>query len=221
MKKTKKWGIIVAKVVFFLIKKAFFMVKDRITEDDIQREKASVPQFLCEKNALYIEETAAKKHRPSAYRSLVGLRLLGTLTEELGICPSILRDENGRPYFKDTPHLDFNISHSNSMVACAVCLSDEFAPRVGIDCEEIYGKDPTLLAERYFTEKERDFVLSAENKAYAFTEIWTKKEAYLKHLGTGLSRSPRFFDTLETELHFETFEKENNLVTLCYDIRLK
>lgn len=204
-----------------MIKKAFFMVKDRITEDDIQREKASIPQFLCEKNALYIEETAAKKHRPSAYRSLVGLRLLGTLTEELGICPSILRDENGRPYFKDMPHLDFNISHSNSMVACAVCLSSEPPPRVGIDCEEIYGKDPTLLAERYFTEKERSCVLSAENKAYAFTEIWTKKEAYLKHLGTGLSRSPKSFDTLETELHFETFEKENNIVTLCYDIRLK
>lgn len=198
-----------------MIKTAFFTVPSVITEDEIKKEAASLPHFIRERNTAYIDDILQKKHRSSAYRSLVGLRLLSELISEMNITPALRRTKFGRPYFADTPDIDFSISHSDSLVVCALCVSKESTPRVGIDCEDIYGKDPLPLASRFFTEDEFLKILEASDKALAFTELWTKKEAYLKYLGSGLSTPLNTFDVSNLPLCFKTERRDSCIITLC------
>lgn len=86
----------------------------------------------------------------------------------------IYRDENGKPYQGTVPGLYFNCSHSGSMVACAIADAE-----VGVDIQKI--TDGSKVKERIFCKQEL-----SENPC--FTEIWAKKESYLKLTGEGLRR---------------------------------
>jgi 4'-phosphopantetheinyl transferase len=82
--------------------------------------------------------------------------------------------------------IDFNISHTNGAVACAIAQG--FAIGVDIENEENTGNHLDI-AETYFAPAE--FMLlratpAAERKALFF-RLWTLKEAYIKALGRGLS----------------------------------
>lgn len=74
----------------------------------------------------------------------------------------------------------FNLSHSDNYAACAVSDSS-----IGLDiqAERDFNKG---IAEKYFTEPERRFFEESENKAYAFTKLWSMKESAVKYIGTGL-----------------------------------
>ena len=95
-------------------------------------------------------------------------------------------NDNGKP-FVDKEGIFFNISHSKGRVVCAV--SDK---PVGVDIEKLTEKSTEEIenfAKRYFVENE---VLTLEQENYssvAFYEIWTKKEAYSKMLGSALSKN--------------------------------
>lgn len=205
-----------------MINLAFSELLKEITEDDIKKEAASIPHFLREKNTAYIEHILLKKHRPSAYRSLASLRLLGKLLYPLTASPVLKRDKNGRPYLIDLDKIDFNISHTESLAICAVCVSEnsDIAPKVGIDVEDIYIKDPTALVDRFFSEGEKQYFYASDNKKQTFTEIWTKKEAYIKYIGTGLATPLTSFDTTANPgVKFETFKHGNSIITVCADSR--
>ncbi|MBQ8207456.1 MAG: 4'-phosphopantetheinyl transferase superfamily protein [Clostridia bacterium] len=205
-----------------MIKTAFCSIPQKITEEDIKKETASLPHFLCEKNTAYIDEILSKKHRPSVLRSLMALKLLGSLIADLGISPRLLRTDLGRPYFDSIPNMDFSISHSEGLAVCALCISDDpsLPPRVGIDCETIYTKDPLPLARRFFSESELKILESSEDQALAFTEIWTKKEAYIKLLGTGLSTPLASFCVNNLPQQFKTERIANDLISVCAESRL-
>ena len=86
----------------------------------------------------------------------------------------ISRDGNGKPYQGTVPGLYFNYSHSGNMVACAIADAE-----VGVDIQKI--TDGSKVKERIFCKQEL-----SENPC--FTEIWAKKESYLKLTGEGLRR---------------------------------
>ncbi len=93
---------------------------------------------------------------------------------------SFAATETGKPYLPDQ-NLHISLTHSGSLVLCAVSDSP-----VGIDAEKLRPVNPGVK-EKYFTEKERMYIESDASKRDArFFEIWTKKEAYVKMLGTGL-----------------------------------
>ncbi len=73
-----------------------------------------------------------------------------------------------------------SLSHTRGAVACAV--SD--AP-VGVDVEPLGRqiRDWGRLAERFYAPEEQSYAGSPER----FLEVWTRKEAYLKRDGRGLS----------------------------------
>lgn len=198
-----------------MIKTEFVFVSDRITEEDIKNKYESISSSIVKNNEDYIKELMNKKHRPSAYKSLSAMVLLSTFADELGIFPTIAKSEYGKPYFTDIPYVDFSISHSENLVACSICVSKEQKPMIGIDCENIYKKDPLPIAERFFTKKEIEMISLSENKAKTFTSLWTKKEAYLKLLGKGLSIPLSSFDIDSVTYHFETYEVSNNIFTIC------
>lgn len=82
--------------------------------------------------------------------------------------------------------LCFNMSHSGERAAYAVARESQ----LGVDIERIRPiSDPAAIAARYFAESEAAQVLGAapEARLQAFFNCWTRKEAYIKALGLGLS----------------------------------
>lgn len=89
----------------------------------------------------------------------------------------------------------FNLSHAGGLVLVGVCRGR----RIGIDVEESRPIDDiAAIAESYFTPQECAFIFRQEpaNRERAFFRCWTRKEAYVKAVGNGLSIPLHSFDTL-------------------------
>lgn len=93
--------------------------------------------------------------------------------------------------------LHFNLAHSDSLVVYAVSQESE----VGIDIEHIRPMHETEeIAAQFFSEREcaRWHSFPAAQKAEAFFNCWTRKEAWLKACGEGiggrLDQTEVFFD---------------------------
>jgi len=110
-----------------------------------------------------------------------------------------LRFETG-PYGKPSlyssvtcPTLEYNLSHSGDIVLIAVACGRA----VGVDVErwadEIVYDD---LAEYCFSPMEQAELAATDvrNKAAAFFAGWTRKEAYIKATGLGVSAGLDYFD---------------------------
>jgi len=85
-----------------------------------------------------------------------------------------------------THPLRFNLSHSHGLVLIGIAQDHE----VGVDVELIRGEVAgEAIASRYFSEKEFEELseLPAGMKAEGFFRCWTRKEAYIKARGEGLS----------------------------------
>ena len=101
--------------------------------------------------------------------------------------------EHGKPSLWHPPAgLEFNVSHSHELALFAFCMSKP----VGIDVEWLGRKVAHAeIAKRFFSDLEQAQLnkVPQENRCQAFLECWTRKEAYLKARGFGLSRDPRTF----------------------------
>jgi 4'-phosphopantetheinyl transferase len=89
--------------------------------------------------------------------------------------------------------LQFNLSHSGNQALYAVALRRE----VGIDIEQFRpDRDHEKLARRFFSPGEVAAMesLPPELRTQAFYRCWTRKEAYLKGCGAGLSLPLDSFD---------------------------
>ena len=87
----------------------------------------------------------------------------------------------------------FNMSHSNGLALFAVTLDRE----LGVDLEWIRpGVADDQIAERFFSPREVRILraLPRELQDEAFFNCWTRKEAYIKAKGEGLSMPLNLFD---------------------------
>lgn len=83
--------------------------------------------------------------------------------------------------------LTFNLAHSHDLMLCAVTRGRD----LGIDIEHIQMiNEIELIAETVFAPGERAHLraLGSEHKLRAFYVCWTRKEAYIKATGRGLSQ---------------------------------
>ena len=82
--------------------------------------------------------------------------------------------------------LQFNLSHTHGLSACAVALDRE----IGVDAEDLYRR-PTgeEVAARYFAPAEVAALRATppDERDDTFLQFWTLKEAYIKARGAGLS----------------------------------
>lgn len=95
--------------------------------------------------------------------------------------------------FLPTNRIQFNLSHSKGIALYAFCL----AAGVGVDLEKIRPiSDAEGIAARFFSTAEhaRFQALPKEKRKDAFFACWTRKEAFIKALGEGLSYPLRDFD---------------------------
>jgi 4'-phosphopantetheinyl transferase len=89
--------------------------------------------------------------------------------------------------------LRFNVSHSGELALFAIARTVE----VGVDIEALRDlPDAEEIATRFFSPREVQRLLSCAPAARhaAFFRCWTRKEAYLKALGSGLARPLDEFD---------------------------
>ena len=99
----------------------------------------------------------------------------------------------GKPLLRSQPFC-FNVTHSGLLMVCAVSRT---AP-VGIDIEHIREMpDMFAIANGHFApgECERLRALPALYRTRGFFECWTRKEAFIKAVGKGLSIPLNSFDT--------------------------
>lgn len=93
---------------------------------------------------------------------------------------------NEKPALWPEKSIRFNISHSTDLAVFAFTLDCE----IGVDVELIRPiADMTSIAERFFCREESAELLSLPDhkRQRAFFLCWTRKEAYIKALGNGLS----------------------------------
>lgn len=120
-------------------------------------------------------------------------------------------NENGKPYLPDS-NIYFNISHSNDYVIC--CISEN---EVGCDIEFI--KDINLsIANKFFTNREYNYIKNSNNQFEEFYRMWTLKESFIKNLGLGLYLNLKDFEivvedkiSVNTKIHQNFFFKEIEL----------
>lgn len=92
----------------------------------------------------------------------------------------------GKPFLVDYTCLQFNISHSKGYALFGIV--QEFP--IGIDLEFIRPKiEFERLAKRFFSPNETQALLklSATERYHGFFNCWTRKEAFIKAKGEGLS----------------------------------
>lgn len=95
--------------------------------------------------------------------------------------------DNKKPYIKGY-HLDFNLSHSDVFFAYVIASSNKM--KVGIDIEKIKKMEINSIVDEYMHPQEKEYIYSAKmdfDKRIRFYEIWTRKEAYLKLFGVGIT----------------------------------
>ena len=91
----------------------------------------------------------------------------------------------------------FSLSHSADMLICAVADTN-----VGADCQyhSLDQKRAEPIAERFYSAEEREYLANFDNDRdflNAFYHIWTRKEAYIKYTGKGLSEGLSSFSTIQ------------------------
>jgi len=91
-------------------------------------------------------------------------------------------EESGRPYVDG---LAVSISHSRTLVAVAACAVGP----VGVDVEDVYPREVTGLAHRWFDPTELEWMAGQPDELAAFLQLWTAKEAVGKALGQGLRKA--------------------------------
>lgn len=126
-----------------------------------------------------------------------GLRTL--LAARLGLAPeavALTYGKNGKPALANEQAesgLRFNVSHTANVAAYAF----SFGQDIGVDVEnvrEIANADN--IAARFFSARENEsyHALDPLDKPLGFLTCWTRKEAFIKALGDGLTYSLRDFD---------------------------
>lgn len=92
--------------------------------------------------------------------------------------------EAGKPFVENAKAPQFNLSHSGSWAALAICADDP----IGIDIETIRPIEERI-AERFFSSEEvrRLSSLPSDGQLAGFFRCWTRKEAVVKARGGGLN----------------------------------
>lgn len=99
----------------------------------------------------------------------------------------------GKPAPAGQPEFHFNLAHSGELALIAVTKNQP----VGVDVEQLRPMpDREMIARRFFSKAEFAALqtVPAAEQNRAFFNAWTRKEAFIKALGKGLSHPLDAFD---------------------------
>jgi 4'-phosphopantetheinyl transferase len=141
-----------------------------------ERQRADRFYHEVDRNRFRITHTAMRMIL-SEYLNVAPQKL--SFSSNMGVKPELASEFRGTA-------IQFNLSHSSELALLAVARG----AMVGVDVEWI---DPALpideIADRFFSAAEISVLnaLPADERVEAFFSCWTRKEAYIKALGVGLS----------------------------------
>ena len=186
---------------------------------DLAKAYPLLPQNRKEK-VDYFRFIKDKKLSSGAYLLLEKL-----LSEEDIIKPIFKTEKYGKSYISNYENIHFNLSHSGSMVACAISDTE-----VGVDVEY---NDPTIdldIAKNYFYNSEYDSIIKSDNTSNEFFNYWVLKESYMKYTGLGFNLELDSFEIIikdeislkndKNKLKFNLFDIDDYKLAICskYDV---
>jgi 4'-phosphopantetheinyl transferase len=158
--------------------------------DETSESVAALARSLCAQER---QRAARLRFERDRRRFIVArARLRELLAARLGVRPASVRlacNPNGKPALARQPaqaHWRFNVSHCEEVAVYALSRRRE----VGIDVEAIRSLPAAdAIAAQCFTPRESEAYrgLAPRDKPLAFFRCWTRKEAFVKALGVGLS----------------------------------
>ncbi len=137
-----------------------------------------------------IKKIKRLKNTDDRLRSLGAGLLVNFVKKHYNVHEKLKMDKFGKPYFENAK-IHFNISHSGNFVVMAVSNYN-----IGVDVQRM-KLVRNRVAEKNFLPKECEYINELEDdqvKQQRFCEIWTIKEAYLKHQGIGLRKPLNSFE---------------------------
>ncbi len=109
----------------------------------------------------------------------------------------VYNEENGKVSVENTEKKVYiSIARANTVMLAVlyekpVGIDGEYLPRAASKDNKV---DYTMLAERFFSEEESEFMhdCTRETEAENFIRIWVRKEAYVKAAGKTIAEFPNF-----------------------------
>ena len=169
-------------------------------EVHVWRMELEQPQDVLEKFRSTLEadelQRASRFHFDKHRNNFVAARgfLRRVLSRYLDAKPETLRfsyGEYGKPALDATLH--FNMSHSHGLALLAITEGRQ----IGVDVEHVRADFATEdIARHFFSHSEVESFgrLQKEEQVAAFFRCWTRKEAFIKATGRGLSQPLDAFD---------------------------
>lgn len=126
-------------------------------------------------------------------------RISKPLSDDLIQETTIKKEPKGKPYFADLPYkngkplteVHYSVSHSGDWWGCLMAKEP-----VGFDLEicrnEVHFEK---IAKRFFTGEEHEWIKKMGSEG--FFDIWVRKEAFVKYLGSGLGEGLSSFSVIE------------------------
>ena len=124
----------------------------------------------------------------------------------------ITRNAYGKPCYP--PHLlkkkpaYFNLSHAGDLVVLAKADTD-----LGVDVEQIRPVDFSRF-RTVFSEEELRRIQQAAAPQEAFFALWTKKEAFVKCIGKGMTALGEY-DEKADAFTYTVHRREGHIITVC------
>lgn len=125
--------------------------------------------------------------------------ILGKYLELEPVEIEFVSNDYGKPSLSEKyKKIHFNLSHSSGLSVLAISTKSE----IGVDIEKIDPEfDFDLIAKAHFSVAENSFLNAKHEQACErFYTLWTRKEAFLKVIGTGIGEN----------LGIEVFRKVNH-----------
>jgi 4'-phosphopantetheinyl transferase len=153
-----------------------------------------------------IDRAASFRFARDRSRYVVARGLLRTLLgERLGIDPervAFAYGEHGKPRLAEDTGLRFNLSHSNGLMALALCEGREVGVDVEAKRDDLFT---TGIARRYLPAPTADEIerRTGTERTAGFFRAWVRQEAYAKGRGAGLEligESPRGWSIADLDL---------------------
>lgn len=162
-------------------------------------------------------ERVEKTRHPEAKKELIFayILLLYGMQEAFGSWES--RDftygENGKPVIEGAD-FHFNMSHTKGAAACILSPKE-----AGVDIQQ-YIKPSKGLIRRVCSASEQEQLAKSTEEIQLFTKYWTRKEACVKCMGTGIWDHMEQLDFSEDNSQFREYEvhtilEENYGVSSC------
>ena len=154
--------------------KLYYLIENTNIEQAVEIGKTVFPKSVLDR--------VMKKNGKSRERSALAYLLLRYCLKKEGkgeLFNQIKFTKLGKPYVDG---VEFSLTHTKGMLACAVSNNP-----VGVDIERI-RKVPESAVKKFIDDDKYNLFINSVDKDYLSIREWVIKEAWLKEMGTGVSK---------------------------------